>query len=208
MPRVGTDLDERNGDFMKAFSSGCLRVAAAAAGLCAGAAGAATVVVEMGGGGFDSYSPADIVVDVGDTVQWVWVMGFHNVESGTRGRFDGSFTSGDPLESDGLTFSVTFDQAFLDAHPVPGNVYDYYCIIHWFFGMTGTVTVKQAPACPADFDRSGTVNGLDLAALLAQWTGAATYPACPPPAPTDLNGDCRVNGLDLATLLAAWGDCR
>jgi hypothetical protein len=61
--------------------------------------------------------------------------------------------------------------------------------------------------CPEDFDSSGVVNGFDLAILLGQWTGAATYAPCPPFKPQDLNSDCKVNGLDLAMLLAAWGPC-
>jgi hypothetical protein len=61
--------------------------------------------------------------------------------------------------------------------------------------------------CPEDFDSSGVVNGFDLATLLGQWTGAATYSPCPPFKPQDLNSDCKVNGLDLGMLLAAWGPC-
>lgn len=53
-------------------------------------------------------------------------------------------------------------------------------------------------ACPADFDSSGTIDGLDLATLLAQWgtNGSA-----------DLNGDGTVSGSDLTFILSAWGPC-
>jgi Thrombospondin type 3 repeat/Dockerin type I domain len=62
--------------------------------------------------------------------------------------------------------------------------------------------------CIEDLDGNGTVNGLDLAMLLAVWTGAGTTAGCPPVVvAADLNGDCRVNGFDLALLLAAWGPC-
>jgi enterochelin esterase-like enzyme len=50
---------------------------------------------------------------------------------------------------------------------------------------------------PADLDCSGTVDGLDLGALLSAW-GAGSGPA-------DLNGDGHVDGADLSALLAAWG---
>lgn len=63
------------------------------------------------------------------------------------------------------------------------------------------------PACPADLDGSGTVNGIDLALLLGSWSGATAYSPCPPIAPSDFNEDCKVNGLDLAILLGAWGSC-
>jgi FG-GAP-like repeat len=72
-------------------------------------------------------------------------------------------------------------------------------------GPTQSWTIKAA--CPADLNGSGSVNGLDLASLLAVWSGAVTYPACPPHIPADLNQDCKINGLDLAALLAAWGPC-
>jgi hypothetical protein len=70
----------------------------------------------------------------------------------------------------------------------------------------GASTGGSAP-CPADLNSSGSVNGLDLAQVLAAWTGAATYTPCPPHDVQDLNGDCKINGLDLALLLGAWGAC-
>ena len=75
-----------------------------------------------------SYSPSDLKINLGDTVHWVWVSGFHNVESGIVVGFstipDGRFRSGDP-DFD-LTFDLVFDSAFLDAHPARGAVYTYY----------------------------------------------------------------------------------
>lgn len=53
-----------------------------------------------------------------------------------------------------------------------------------------------ATADPADFDGSGSVDGADLAMLLAAWGN---------PGPTDLNSDGVTNGGDLAILLASWG---
>lgn len=71
------------------------------------------------------FVPADLTVEVGDTIHWVWVSGFHNVESGVvkhfSGLHDGNFRSGDPTDAVGTTFDLLFDQAFLDAHPMPGN---------------------------------------------------------------------------------------
>ena len=87
-----------------------------------------------------TFSPQDLVIDVGDTVVWNWVTGFHNVESGTNGNHDGVFLSGAPVAPP-ATFSVTFDQAFLDANPKAGNFYEYYCIVH-LPGMVGTIKVR------------------------------------------------------------------
>jgi hypothetical protein len=59
-------------------------------------------------------------------------------------------------------------------------------------------TIVQTPPCPADLDGDGSVNGADLAALLATW-GL--------PGVADLDGSGAVDGADLATLLASWGAC-
>lgn len=58
---------------------------------------------------------------------------------------------------------------------------------------------------PADLNDDGDVDGFDLALLLGQWTGAASYAPCPPYVAADLNCDCTINGFDLALLLGAWG---
>lgn len=68
---------------------------------------------------------------------------------------------------------------------------------------TYTVLLELAPADPAclplvaDFDHSGTVDGIDLSLLLDHW-GEVNPGSC------DLNGDQRVDGLDLGMLLGAW----
>jgi hypothetical protein len=61
-----------------------------------------------------------------------------------------------------------------------------------------TFRAPPAPGNPADLDRSGSVDGVDLGIFLATW-GATT-------GPTDLNGDGSVDGTDLGLLLAAWGN--
>ena len=59
-----------------------------------------------------------------------------------------------------------------------------------------------APPCPADLDGSGSVDGADLATMLASWG------ACRKGCVADLDGNGSVNGTDLAILLGAWGACR
>lgn len=66
-------------------------------------------------------------------------------------------------------------------------------------GAAPTLVVEGTPGLPAsspDINGDGTVNGIDLTALLAAWGT--------PSASADLNGDGTVNGIDLAVLLAAW----
>jgi hypothetical protein len=66
----------------------------------------------------------------------------------------------------------------------------------------GTLTVRQpgspCSGCPADLSGDGTIDGTDLAALLAAW-GSGT---------ADISGDGTVDGIDLSVMLAAWGPCQ
>ena len=54
------------------------------------------VVAESPNEGPVANAGPDQTVDVGDTVDWAWVSGLHNVESGVGGIHDGAFRSGDP----------------------------------------------------------------------------------------------------------------
>ncbi len=123
--------------------------------LGASAAPAATITVQLVS---ITFVEQDITIEVGDTVRWEWVsaLHFHNVESGVvvngAGVHDGMFRSGDPTDVVGTTWDLVFDRAFVDAHPVAGNVYPYYCIVHTFFGMVGTVTVVMLGDVDGDFD--------------------------------------------------------
>ena len=94
-----------------------------------------------------TFVPDTLTIDEGDTVDFVWNVGVHNVVSGP-GVPDGAFDSG-PIVPPPFTFSVTFDSAFLAANPMPGNLYDYYCDVHLGLGMVGTITVTTpVPALP------------------------------------------------------------
>jgi plastocyanin len=111
-----------------------------------------------------SFEPSDLKIRLGDTVHWVWVSSVHNVESGVVenkvGVHDGRFRSGDP-DFD-LTFDLRFDRAFIEARPAPGAVYPYYCLVHYFVGMVGTIRVTIL----GDFDNDLDVD-LDDSALFA-----------------------------------------
>jgi len=81
-------------------------------------------------------------------------------------------------------------------------------VIVWQDGATGSTDVRgqrvandgsvggNPPSMPGDADGNGSVNGLDLAALLAAW---ATSDAA-----TDFDDDGVVGGTDLSILLANW----
>jgi plastocyanin len=117
------------------------------AALIASVAHAATFNVTTAG---NSFTPKNLNITVGDTVTWTWpAAGFHNVTSGLGGAPDGHFTSGSPVF--GGTLSVTFTQAFLDAHPVQGNLYNYFCDVHVSFGMEGAIRVNAPPVGPTAY---------------------------------------------------------
>lgn len=121
-------------------------------------AGGTTHDVQVGPG--FTYSPQDLVIDVGDTVLWTWAGGFHDVESGVDGVFDGNFDSGAPTAAIGVTFSVTFDEAFLAANPMPDNFYPYYCIVHFDFGQIGSITVNAGtPSAAANYGNCNSTPG-------------------------------------------------
>ena len=102
-----------------------------------------THTVTVGG---NSFAPSTLNIQAGDTVVWDWsgpmAAGFHNVVSGTGGVADGNFSSG-ALTSAPNTFSITFDGAFLNANPAPGNDYSYFCTLHGV--QTGIVFVDLGP---------------------------------------------------------------
>ncbi len=108
------------------------------------AAPALADTIEVGVMGL-TFVPPDVKINVGDTVHWAWKGEPmpHNVESGVGGAHDGNFRSGDPVISE--DYSVVFDQAFLDANPMPDDLYPYYCINHFGQGMIGSITVNAAP---------------------------------------------------------------
>ncbi len=94
---------------------------------------AATVQVQVGAEGL-MFTPANVNINVGDTVEWVWAKSGHSTTSGTPGQPDGMWDSG--VKSKPFTFSRTF---------VAAGTFTYYCSPHGSCcGMIGTVTVAAA----------------------------------------------------------------
>jgi plastocyanin len=123
----------------------------------------AQVVVSLQG---ISFVPADITINVGETVQWDNVDGFHNV-NGSQATFPNNpegFFSGDPA-SGPWSFSFTFNTA---------GSYDYRCDVHFGNGMVGTVTVlgSQYPEYPIGVVSSVDADGVaDSLGVECQITG-------------------------------------
>ena len=76
------------------------------------------------------FTPANLTIDVGDTVRWVNIQGLHNVIAD-----DGSFTSG-AASSD----AWVYENVFTASGDNP-----YYCVVHGNaggVGMSGVITVQ------------------------------------------------------------------
>ena len=91
---------------------------------------AATVQVQVGAGGM-KFTPQNVTINVGDTIEWVWAKNGHSTTSGTPGHPDGMWDSG--VKNTGFIFSRTF---------VAGGTFNYYCSPHGSCcGMIGAITV-------------------------------------------------------------------
>ncbi len=96
-------------------------------------AGATTFQVQVGAGGL-KFTPQNVTIQVGDTVQWVWAASGHSSTSGTPGHPDGMWDSG--VQNLGFMFSQTF---------VTAGTFNYYCTPHGACcGMIGSVIVNAA----------------------------------------------------------------
>jgi plastocyanin len=89
-----------------------------------------------------TFVPDTVNISVGDTVRWTWESDFHSVSSGTPCTEDGQFCSPDNMNCEvgilndtGFVYEFTFTQ--------PG-MYQYFCHLHCFAGMTGVVNVLPA----------------------------------------------------------------
>ena len=91
---------------------------------------AATIQVQVGAGGL-KFTPQNVTIQVGDTVQWTWAASGHSSTSGTPGHPDGLWDSG--VQNSGFVFNHTFTAA---------GTFPYYCSPHGACcGMIGSVTV-------------------------------------------------------------------
>jgi plastocyanin len=93
--------------------------------------------VDVGAGDGFSFAPESFTIEVGDTVEWVWVGSNHNVTADSvPAGSDWTGTPGAPdrLFDSGHTYRYTFE--------VPGE-YSYYCVPHRSAGMVGSFTVIE-----------------------------------------------------------------
>jgi plastocyanin len=91
------------------------------------------------------YTGQNITIKLGDQVRWTNLDNVsHTVTEGFVHPPNGSEAFNHTLSPGSAPFRVTFDAAFLGAHPMPGNRYNYFCVFHGT-GMIGSVTVDDGP---------------------------------------------------------------
>jgi plastocyanin len=91
---------------------------------------AATIQVQVGADGL-KFTPQNVTVQMGDTVQWTWAASGHSSTSGVPGSPDGIWDSG--VQNIGFVFSQTFNTA---------GTFNYFCMPHGACcGMIGSVIV-------------------------------------------------------------------
>lgn len=88
-----------------------------------------------------TFGPANITIDVGDSVRWIWTANDHTVTEGIGPFPVGGEAFNSLLSAANPNVIVTFSTKFLFQNARPSNVYDYYCIPHFAFGMVGVVNV-------------------------------------------------------------------
>jgi len=93
------------------------------------------------------FVPADLTLQPGDVVKWVWGGGIHTTTSGAGGP-DGLWDA--PIDSANTSFQHTFN--------TPGS-FPYFCRFHIILGMAGTITVSSN--FPPVVQNPGTVHGLE-----------------------------------------------
>jgi plastocyanin len=95
-----------------------------------------TVTIQVGPGGSNTYSPANVTVAVGDTIKFVWVSGFHPTQSNDLTTI--------PLVNMDGTGGVN---SIYKIKMLTAGSFPYVCTAHG--GMGGTITVN-APFVPTN----------------------------------------------------------
>lgn len=135
-------------------------------GETADATGMEEVTVTVGAGNQGLlFDPPSVVVDPGTTIDWSWTGagGAHNVYN-TEGS-EPLFSSGSPVDTEGVDYSFTFEDGDTGAHP-------YVCQPHEALGMKGVVVVGEDNVEGNTYPFGATEESLRLGAIFG---GSAVF---------------------------------
>jgi plastocyanin len=85
------------------------------------------------------FSPDVVDIHVGDTVRWTWGSDGHTVTSGENCAANSAYCS--PTDTDCSTAVVSSTGSVYQHTFAAAGTYTYYCAVHCFRGMVGTVNV-------------------------------------------------------------------
>ena len=97
------------------------------------------------------FTPADITIEVGDTVEWTCTQGSHNVNGTTSTYPSNPESFGNSVAPATWTYYHVFNAA---------GDYDYQCDPHLALGMTGTITV--IPCSDPVIEFTSSINNLTV----------------------------------------------
>ncbi len=111
---------------------------------CTGTMPLAPHMVFVGPNNTLTFSPKNLTIAVGDTVEWVWLSGGHNVVSGTDTAAgcaaDGKFCS--PADSNCGAAPIAFPGAIYTHTFTAAGTFPYFCAVHCGLGMDGVITAQ------------------------------------------------------------------
>lgn len=88
-----------------------------------------------------TFVPADITIELGDTIDFVWTSQTHTVTEGLGPLPTGGEAFDEILNVPTPLASVLFDGKFVIENSRAGHFYNYYCIPHFSQAQLGTITV-------------------------------------------------------------------
>jgi plastocyanin len=100
--------------------------------------------VQVGPNGAFAFSPSQLTIAVGDTVQWVWMASGHTVTSGIPSSVscipDGAFCS--PSDTNCAVGATSVAGSTYSHKFTTVGTFQYFCMPHCLAGMTGAIKVQ------------------------------------------------------------------
>ena len=146
------------------------------------------------------FLPQELNVRRGDTINFDWVGGFHNVlQVATEGEcipLENGFVSGPATDDLGVLYSLNATQ--------PPGTYYYICGPHCIFGMHGLFTVSGTCSgrTSGDSNFDGVVDLFDILAVIENW--GVCDPTNDDCVAVDFIADGLINLEDLLVVIANW----